>query len=90
MSFVFLLMTSIATAQTNTTTAVDTTIHEKDIVNDSLPLNDLKSGFKSLFQTAMLGDGINPGKLNPMAVSFVQNYIKKNEKGFKEMKKYDG
>ncbi|HRF25062.1 MAG TPA: transglycosylase SLT domain-containing protein, partial [Chitinophagaceae bacterium] len=87
MSFAFLLMTYNAAAQINTTVA-DTTILETETVKDSLPLNDLKSGFKSLFQTAMLGDGINPGKLNPMAVSFVQNYIKKNEKGFKEMKKW--
>ena len=50
--------------------------------------NDLKSGFSNLFQTAMLGDGITSAKLNPMAVNFVQNYIKKNERGFKEMKKW--
>ncbi|OPZ16168.1 MAG: Membrane-bound lytic murein transglycosylase D precursor [Bacteroidetes bacterium ADurb.BinA245] len=87
MSFAFLLMTYNAAAQINTTVA-DTTILETETVKDSLPLNDLKSGFKNLFQTAMLGDGINPGKLNPMAVSFVQDYIKKNEKGFKEMKKW--
>lgn len=87
MSFAFLLMTYNAAAQINTTVA-DTTILETETVKDSLPLNDLKSGFNNLFQTAMLGDGINPGKLNPMAVSFVQNYIKKNEKGFKEMKKW--
>ena len=87
MSFAFLLMTYNAAAQINTTVA-DTTILETETVKESLPLNDLKSGFNNLFQTAMLGDGINPGKLNPMAVSFVQNYIKKNEKGFKEMKKW--
>ncbi|HNA91859.1 MAG TPA: lytic transglycosylase domain-containing protein [Chitinophagaceae bacterium] len=87
MSFAFLLMTYNAAAQINTTVA-DTTILKPETVKDSLPLNDLKSGFNNLFQTAMLGDGINPGKLNPMAVSFVQNYIKKNEKGFKEMKKW--
>lgn len=59
MSFAFLLMTYNAAAQINTTVA-DTTILETETVKDSLPLNDLKSGFKSLFQTAMLGDGINP------------------------------
>lgn len=65
------------------------TIPSKDsIIHDTLSLNDLKSGFKDLFKTAVLGDGINPGKLNPMAVSFVQNYISRNSKGFNEMRKW--
>jgi saccharopine dehydrogenase-like NADP-dependent oxidoreductase len=83
MSFAFLLMTSVALAQTNNKVA-DTAIAKAETVNDSLPLNDLKSGFKNLFQTAMLGDGINPGKLNPMAVSFVQDYIKKMKRVLKK------
>lgn len=64
----------------------DTTI--KDPVVDTTYINDLKSGFKDLFKTAVLGDGINAGKLNPMAISFVQNYIARNNKGFHEMKKW--
>ncbi len=47
---------------------------------------DPKSGFKDLFQTAMGGDGISGARLNPMAISFVENYISKNKKGFLKMK----
>jgi membrane-bound lytic murein transglycosylase D len=68
--------------------ATTTTIEKDSSITDSLYKNDLKSGFKNLFKTAILGDGINPGKLNPMAVSFVQDYIAKNSKGFNAMKKW--
>lgn len=60
--------------------------------NDSLGLttvaNDPKLSFKNLFETAVLGDGVNPAKLNPMAISFVQDYINKNGKGLKNMKEW--
>lgn len=85
LSAFFILSCQITFAQENkidsksTTPVSDTGTTER---------NDLKSGFSNLFQTAMLGDGITSAKLNPMAVSFVQNYIKKNERGFKEMKKW--
>ena len=64
----------------------DTTIKKDTAASDSLQINDLKSGFKNLFQTAVLGDGVNPAQLNQMAISFVQNYIAKNGKGFRLMK----
>ncbi len=60
--------------------------------NDSLhlitnvPVNDPKLGFKNLFKTAMTGDSANGAKLNPMAISFVENYISRNKKGFLGMK----
>ena len=53
-----------------------------------LAVNDPKQGFTNLFTTAVLGDGVNGAKLNPMAVSFVQNYITRNRKGFLDMKKW--
>ena len=64
------------------------------VVNDTgvnkdfpgLPLNDPKLGFTNLFTTAVTGDGTNGAKLNPMAISFVQDYISKNRKGFLDMK----
>lgn len=65
----------------------DTAVKKDSLVNPA-PLNDTKSGFKNLFQTAMGGDGISGAKLNPMAISFVENYIAKNKKGFLTMKEW--
>lgn len=59
---------------------------KKDSSVAAQQLNDPKSEFKDLFKTAITGDGITAAKLNPMAISFVQNYIAKNEKGFTAMK----
>ena len=59
----------------------------KDSANLPLPsLDDPKLGFKNLLQTAFRGDGITGARLNPMAVSFVENYIVKNRKGYMSMK----
>jgi len=48
-------------------------------INDSTvalaTLNDPKQGFKDLFVAATLANGISAEQLNPMAVSFVQDYI---------------
>jgi membrane-bound lytic murein transglycosylase D len=52
------------------------------------PANDPKSGFKNLFQTAMGGEGFSSAKLNPMGVTFIENYISKNKKGFLLMNKW--
>jgi membrane-bound lytic murein transglycosylase D len=66
----------------------DTTINKDSLSLNKLPVNDPKSGFTNLFTTAVLGDGINGARLNPMAIGFVQNFISKNRKGFLEMKKW--
>ena len=68
-----------------------TTIADTIVTNDSsdlknVNLNDPKLGFTNLFSTAVTGDGVNGARLNPMAVSFVQNFIKRNSKGFIAMK----
>ncbi|MBK6938175.1 MAG: hypothetical protein IPH18_15870 [Chitinophagaceae bacterium] len=42
--------------------------------------------FSNLLHSAYSGDGVTGAKLNPMGVSFVQNYITKNKKGFLAMK----
>jgi membrane-bound lytic murein transglycosylase D len=63
----------------------DTTISDSVQLN-SATLNDPKLGFKNLFTTAVTGDGMNGARLNPMAISFVQNYISRNSKGFAAMK----
>jgi membrane-bound lytic murein transglycosylase D len=54
----------------------------------SAPINDPKSEFKNLFETAITGNGESKAKLNPMAISFVQNYIAKNKKGMLAMKEW--
>jgi membrane-bound lytic murein transglycosylase D len=64
----------------------DTLIKEQDTVLDRISFTDPKLGFKNLFATAVTGDGVNGARLNPMAVTFVQNYINKNGKGFRSMK----
>jgi membrane-bound lytic murein transglycosylase D len=54
----------------------------------SKPVNDPKSEFKNLFETAVTGNSGAKAKLNPMAISFVQNYIAKNKKGMLAMKEW--
>jgi membrane-bound lytic murein transglycosylase D len=56
---------------------------------DTLPeTNDLKKGFKNLFVSTDIGDGISGERLNPQAIGFVQSYMKKNEKGLLKMKQW--
>src|SRR6478609_6320649 len=51
----------------------DTTI-QKDSLNNE---QDLKLGFKDLFNTSTLSNGVSSNQLNPRAISFVQDYIDK-------------
>lgn len=60
--------------------ATDTTIKKDSVVND------LKKGFKNLFITGELGNGISTQQLNPLAISFVQDYMQKNANGLRKMK----
>lgn len=46
---------------------------------------DLKGGFKDLFQTSSV-NGMNLTKLNPMAISFVQDYMQVHSKRLSRMK----
>ena len=66
-------------------TVTDTSINKDSASLNSAPLNDPKGGFTNLFTTAITGDGANGAKLNPMAISFVQDYIGRNRKGFLTM-----
>lgn len=50
------------------------------------PSNDPKQGFKDLFVSSGLENGINTEHLNPMAISFVQDYIDKFGKTMESMK----
>ncbi len=64
----------------------DTTIKKEISTLNNVAVNDPKLGFRNLFATAVTGDGINGARLNPMAITFVQNYISRNGKGFLAMK----
>lgn len=56
-------------------------------MNDSIPpANDLKKGFKNLFVESKLADGVSGERLNPQAITFVQDYMRKNATGLKRMK----
>jgi membrane-bound lytic murein transglycosylase D len=66
----------------------DTSVNLDSVNRDTQSLYDLKKGFTNLFTTAVTGDGSNGAKLNPMAVSFVKNFINKNEGGFLKMKQW--
>jgi membrane-bound lytic murein transglycosylase D len=61
---------------------------EKDTsgLNKQPVLKDPKMGFKNLFTTVDLGNGVKAEKLNPRAISFVQDYVAKNGKGLRKMK----
>jgi membrane-bound lytic murein transglycosylase D len=66
-------------------TLADTTI-KKDTAVKTIP--DPKQGFKNLFVTTTLANGIRSDQLNPMALSFVKDYVSKNERGLKKMKNW--
>lgn len=69
-------------------TAIQPELVAKALAEKPIPVNDPKQEFKNLFETALNGDGINKARLNPMAVSFVQNYISKNKKGMLAMREW--
>ena len=54
------------------------------------PVIDPKQGLINLFATAVTGDALNKARLNPLAISFVQNYIAKNKRGLLAMKDWGG
>jgi membrane-bound lytic murein transglycosylase D len=64
------------------------TLHEKlDSLGNPLPaLNDPKAAFKDLFITETDNDGVTMEELNPMAVSFVEDYMGKFGKKMDEVK----
>lgn len=64
----------------------DTTKKNDSSRLNKLPGNDPKQAFKNLFSTAVVGDGVNGARLNPLAISFVQDFISRNKKGMLAMK----
>lgn len=51
----------------------------------SLPV-DPKEGFKDLFVSTTLSNGINADQLNPQAISFVEDYIERYGKSMEELR----
>lgn len=68
--------------------STDTSIINDFMGNGNLQVNDPKQGFTNLFTTAVTGDVLNGAKLNPMGVTFIQNFIGRNKKGFIAMKEW--
>jgi len=65
----------------------DTTFKKDSaIVNSAATLINPKLGFKDLFMTASVSNGINVAQLNPLAINFVQDYIEKFGKKMEDMK----
>ena len=68
--------------------SADTSIINHSIVIGNREVNDPKLGFTNLFATAVTGDGLYGAKLNPMGITFIQNFIGRNKKGFIAMKEW--
>ncbi|HTD93362.1 MAG TPA: lytic transglycosylase domain-containing protein [Chitinophagaceae bacterium] len=65
----------------------DTTdILKKDSLLPVASLRDPKEGFKDLFVATTLSNGISAEQLNPLAVSFVEDYISRFGKSLEELK----
>jgi membrane-bound lytic murein transglycosylase D len=66
----------------------DTTAEKKDdsLLRAGQTITDPKEGFKNLFITAGRTDGISMEQLNPLATSFVEDYIDKFGKQMGDMK----
>lgn len=57
-----------------------------DSITKKIAEKDPKNGFKNLFQTETTTSGVALSKLNPQAVSFVQDYIEKNTAHLNKLK----
>ncbi|MFN8291526.1 MAG: lytic transglycosylase domain-containing protein [Chitinophagaceae bacterium] len=67
----------------------DTLIKENTTGNQP-PLSDPKESLKNMLATAFRGEGVSGARLNPMAVSFVEDFIAKHKKGYLALKdKYE-
>ena len=85
----FLLVQVARAAGIEQTNKNETVVNDTTVTNDTLQkdqVTDSSKDFKNLYTAAVMGDGVSGAKLNPQAISFVQNYIAKNEKGFLAMK----
>jgi membrane-bound lytic murein transglycosylase D len=63
----------------------DTTAEKKDTI-ESVSLSDPKDGFKNLYVPASAAGTVTMAQLNPMAISFVEDYIDKQGDRMEELK----
>src|SRR5690349_14853515 len=56
------------------------TLIKKEVIADP------KDGFKDLFIKSVTNTGFNTARLNPMAISFVQDYMQKHHSNLTKMK----
>jgi len=74
----------------NTGFSKDTLVKKDPLPATTAPLNDPKEAFNNILKTALKGDGATNAQLNPMAISFVEDYIAKHKKSYGVMKeKYE-
>lgn len=67
------------TSNLSDSTKTDTLIKKASIT-------DPKEGFKDLFIKSITSNGFNTARLNPMAISFVQDYMEKHSENLNKMK----
>ena len=72
--------------RTKIETLSDTAINKDSILPSQNKINDLKYRFKDLFVQSTMDDGIAVEQLNPRAINFVEDYVKKHSKNLEEMK----
>lgn len=66
------------------------TLIKENTTGSQPSLSDPKESLKSMLATAFRGEGVSGARLNPMAVSFVEDFIAKHKKGYLALKdKYE-
>lgn len=88
--FAFICALVAQSQQKKFTTISTDTLMGKDSFTKQLPLtfNDPKRDFKDLFVNTGNSSGVNTAQLNPLAISFVQDYIDKHSKNLYKMKEW--
>lgn len=79
---------SVQQAWFNAAIPADTTVHKDSTINEPALASDPKEGFKDLFVSNTIQNGFNDAQLNPRAVSFVDDYMKRFGKRLEKMKSW--
>lgn len=84
MSMVSLFLKDYAAGTGRTSNLSDSTKNDSLLKKEII--TDPKDGFKDLFIKSITSTGFNTARLNPMAVSFVQDYMQKHSSNLAKMK----
>ncbi|HEU4575075.1 MAG TPA: lytic transglycosylase domain-containing protein [Chitinophagaceae bacterium] len=79
---------SVQQASFNAAIPADTTVHKDSTIKEPALASDPKEGFKDLFVSNTIQNGFNDAQLNPRAVSFVDDYMKRFGKRLEKMKSW--